>query len=60
MYVPTAKTRRAKIEVLLEMGVSTRSAPRSYKEDKWSDQVSSVRESMKTRLGRVKLKSLYC
>jgi hypothetical protein len=44
-HVPTAKNRRATIELLLEAGFSTRSVPRSYKEDNWGDQVSSVWES---------------
>jgi hypothetical protein len=34
-YVPTTSNRRATIEVLLETGFSTRSVPRSDKEDNW-------------------------
>jgi hypothetical protein len=48
------------IEVLLETRFSNRSVPRSYKEDNWGDQVSSVRESVKRGLERVKLKNHHC
>jgi hypothetical protein len=38
---------------------STSSVPRSYKEDNWGYQVSSVRESVKRGLKSVKLKNPY-
>jgi uncharacterized protein (DUF1501 family) len=59
-HVPTATNRRTTIEVLLETGVSTRSVPRSYKEDNWGDHVSSVWKSVKRGLEHVKLKNLHC
>jgi hypothetical protein len=59
-YVPTPTNRRATIDVLLEAGVSTRSVPRVYKEDNWSDQVSSLPESVKRGLEGVKLKNFHC
>jgi hypothetical protein len=56
---PQQPNRRAIIEVLLEMGVSTRSVSRGYKEDNLSDRVSSVLESVKRRLEHVKLNNLH-
>jgi hypothetical protein len=41
-HVPAATDRHATIEVLLEMGFSTRLVPRGYKEANWGNQVSSV------------------
>jgi hypothetical protein len=40
--------------------ISTWSVPRSYFEDNWSDQVSSVQASVKRGLVRVKLNNLHC
>jgi hypothetical protein len=56
-HVPAATNRRATIEVLLETGCFY--VVRAEK-DKWGDQVSSIRESVKRGLERVKLKNLHC
>jgi hypothetical protein len=58
-HVPTATNQRATIEVLLETGFSTRSVARSYKEDNWGDQISSVLETVKRDLESVKQKKLH-
>jgi hypothetical protein len=50
MYqIPAATDRHATIKVLLETVFSTRAMPRSYKEDNWGNQVSSVLEAVKNR-----------
>jgi hypothetical protein len=70
-HVPTATDSHATIEELLETGFSAQSVQRGYKEDKWGDRVSSVRESVRKRarwrgaavqggLEHVKLKKLHC
>jgi hypothetical protein len=59
-HVPAATDAHATIEILLETGFSTRSVPRSYKEDNWGNQISSLWESVKRGLERVKLKNLHC
>jgi hypothetical protein len=56
--VPTASNRLA-TEELLETGFSTQSVPRSYKEDNWADQVSSVWESVMKGLEGEKMKNIY-
>jgi hypothetical protein len=59
-HFPAATNRRATIDVLLERSVSMWSVPRSYLEEKWGDQISSVSESVKKGLERVKLYNLHC
>jgi hypothetical protein len=59
-HVSAGTNRRATIDVLLETGISVQSVARSYKEDNWGGQVSSVRESVKRGLELVKLKNLHC
>jgi hypothetical protein len=44
-HVPAATNTHATIEVPLKTVFSTRSVPRSYKEDNWCNQVSCVQES---------------
>jgi hypothetical protein len=45
-HVPAATDTYANVEVLLETVFFTRSVQRSYKEDNWDNQVSSVWESL--------------
>jgi hypothetical protein len=48
-HVPAATNTYAAIEVLLEGVSSTRSVPRSYKEENSGNQFSSVRKSVKKK-----------
>jgi hypothetical protein len=48
-HVPAATDKHAAVEVLLEKVFCTRSMQRDYKEDKWRNRFSSVRESVKKR-----------
>jgi hypothetical protein len=50
----------ATIELLLEMGASTWSVPRSFINKNWGDKVSPSREFVKRGLELVKLKNLHC
>jgi hypothetical protein len=59
-HIPAATDTHATIEVLLETVFFTRSEQRSYKKDNWGNRVSSVRQSVKRRVERVKLKNLHC
>jgi hypothetical protein len=59
-HIPAATNERATIQVLLQTGFSTRSVPRSQKEENWCDQVSSVREAVIRGSEAVKLKNLNC
>jgi hypothetical protein len=49
-HVPAATDKHATIKVLLETVFSTRSMPRSYKEDSWGNRVSSVWKAVKKRI----------
>jgi hypothetical protein len=60
-HVPAATNPRATTEVLFETGVFLRGAvSRSCLEGNWGDPLSSIRESVKRGLERVKLKNLQC
>jgi hypothetical protein len=60
IHVLTTTNRLASIEVLFETGFSTRSVLRSYKEDNWGYLNSSILQSVKRGLARVRLKNLHC
>jgi hypothetical protein len=49
-HVPAATDTHATIKVLLETVFSTRYVPRSFKEDNWGNQVSSIWEAVKRGL----------
>jgi hypothetical protein len=70
-HVPAAMDMHAIIKILLETVFSTRSVQCGYKEDKWGNRVSFLRESVwkkgswkgaaiQTELELVKLKNLHC
>jgi hypothetical protein len=70
-HVPAATDTHVSVKVLLERVFYTLSVQRCYEEDKWSNQVSSVWESVRKGgswkgaaiqrgLERVKLKNLHC